>query len=38
LIRFHRKEQMQKLRSILGSVLTLKRVNSFQPKPRSESR
>jgi glycosyltransferase involved in cell wall biosynthesis len=31
LMRFHRKEQMQKLRAILGSVLTLKRVNSFQP-------
>jgi hypothetical protein len=32
LMRFHRKEQMQKLRAILGSLITFKRVSSFQPK------
>jgi glycosyltransferase involved in cell wall biosynthesis len=30
LMRFHRKEQMQKLRSILKCVLKLKRIDSFQ--------
>ena len=29
LMRFHRKEQMRKLRSILGSLLRLKRVDNF---------
>jgi hypothetical protein len=38
LMRFHRKEQMRKLRAILGSVIHLKRVNSFQPTPGSPSR
>jgi glycosyltransferase involved in cell wall biosynthesis len=37
LVRFHRKEQMQKLRGILVSLLTLKRVNSFQIKPNSDA-
>ncbi|MFZ0302291.1 MAG: glycosyltransferase family A protein [Terracidiphilus sp.] len=32
LMRFHRKEQMQKLRAILGSMLKSGRVDSFQPK------
>ena len=32
LMQFHRKEQMQKLRSILGSVVSFKRVNSFETK------
>jgi biofilm PGA synthesis N-glycosyltransferase PgaC len=32
LMRFHRKEQMQKLRGILGSVLSFKRINNYQPK------
>jgi biofilm PGA synthesis N-glycosyltransferase PgaC len=30
LMRFHRKEQMRKLRAILRSALTLKRIDSFQ--------
>ncbi len=38
LMRFHRKEQMQKLRAILRSVLALKRVDSFQPSASSETR
>lgn len=33
LMRFHRKEQMQKLRAILGSMIALKRVNNFQVRP-----
>lgn len=32
LMRFHRKEQMQKLRTILASLITFKRVDSFQTK------
>jgi glycosyltransferase involved in cell wall biosynthesis len=32
LMRFHRKEQMQKLRAILGSMFKSGRVDSFQPK------
>jgi glycosyltransferase involved in cell wall biosynthesis len=32
LMRFHRKEQMMKLKSVLGALLTLKRVDSFQTK------
>lgn len=35
LMRFHRKEQMAKLKAILGSVLKMKRVNNFQPIPGS---
>ena len=38
LMRFHRKEQMQKLRAILRSVLALKRIDSFQPSASSETR
>jgi len=38
LMRFHRKEQMQKLRAILRSVLALKCVDSFRPKASSETR
>jgi len=30
LMRFHRKEQMRKLRAILRSALTLKRIDNFQ--------
>jgi len=33
LMRFHRREQMQKLKSILGSMLTMKRFNRFETKP-----
>jgi hypothetical protein len=33
LMRFHRKEQMQKLKSILKSLLTFKRIDSFEVKP-----
>jgi glycosyltransferase involved in cell wall biosynthesis len=33
LMRFHRKEQMQKLRAILKSLVTLRRINSFEVKP-----
>jgi len=33
LMRFHRKEQMQKLRAILKTVFTLRRVDSFEIKP-----
>src|SRR5262249_152169 len=33
LMRFHRQEQMRKLRTILKSVLTLKKVDSFEVKP-----
>lgn len=32
LMQFHRREQMQKLRAILGSLVTLKRVNSFETR------
>lgn len=32
LMQFHRREQMQKLRAILGSVMTLKRVNNFETR------
>lgn len=35
LMKFHRKEQMRKLKSILGSVLRFKSVDSFQAKPSS---
>jgi glycosyltransferase involved in cell wall biosynthesis len=38
LMRFHRKEQMRKLRVILGSVLRMKKVNSFQPSTDSGSK
>ena len=38
LMRFHRKEQMRKLRSILGSLLRFKKVNNFQPGTVSENR
>ncbi len=38
LMRFHRKEQMRKLRAILGSVIRMRRVNSFQPTPGSQTR
>lgn len=31
LMRFHRKEQMKKLRAIFGSLLRFKKVNNFQP-------
>lgn len=37
LMRFHRKEQMDKLRAILGSLVTFRRVNSFQVKEKSVS-
>lgn len=33
LMQFHRKEQMLKLKKILKSVLTLKRIDSFEVKP-----
>ncbi len=33
LMRFHRKEQMQKLRAILTSLFTFKRIDSFEVKP-----
>ena len=33
LVRFHRKEQMRKLKTILQSMLTLKRVDSFRVLP-----
>ncbi len=36
LMRFHRKEQMHKLRTILKSMLKSGRVDSFQPKASSE--
>jgi hypothetical protein len=32
LMQFHRREQMQKLRSIFGSLLSFKRVNNFETK------
>src|ERR1700677_2738304 len=32
LMRFHRKEQMQKLKTILTSLITFKRIDSFQTK------
>jgi len=35
LMKFHRKEQMQKLKAILGSVMRFKGVDSFQVKPSS---
>jgi hypothetical protein len=31
-MRFHRKEQMQKLKTILTSLITFKRIDSFQTK------
>lgn len=37
LMRFHRREQMEKLRAILGSLLSFRRVNSFQVKEKSVS-
>jgi len=37
LMHFHRKEQMKKLRAILGSIFKMKRVNNFQPLSGSES-
>jgi glycosyltransferase involved in cell wall biosynthesis len=33
LMRFHRKEQMHKLRAILRSLVTFRRINSFEVKP-----
>lgn len=33
LIRFHRREQMKKLRSILGSLIAQKRYHRFEPRP-----
>jgi hypothetical protein len=33
LMRFHRQEQMMKLKKILKSVLTFKRIDSFEVKP-----
>jgi hypothetical protein len=33
LMRFHRKEQMRKLRAILKSLVTFKKVDSFEVKP-----
>ncbi len=33
LMRFHRKEQMQKLKAILKSLVTFKRIDSFEVKP-----
>jgi len=33
LMRFHRKEQMRKLKTILRSTLALKRVDSFRVLP-----
>jgi hypothetical protein len=33
LIKFHRREQMQKLRAVLKSVLTFKQVDSFKVLP-----
>jgi len=33
LMRFHRKEQMQKLRAILKSVVAVRRIDSFEVKP-----
>ena len=36
LMRFHRKEQMAKLRAIVGSMIKMKRVNNFQPLPGPE--
>ena len=33
LMRFHRKEQMRKLRAILKSLITFKKVDSFEVKP-----
>lgn len=38
LMRFHRKEQMQKLRAIFASLFRLKRVSSFQTMSSSEDR
>ena len=32
-MRFHRKEQMRKLRAILRSALTFKRIDNFQVLP-----
>jgi len=33
LIKFHRQEEMHKLRSILGSLITFKRYRRFEPRP-----
>jgi biofilm PGA synthesis N-glycosyltransferase PgaC len=33
LMRFHRKEQMQKLKTILRSLVTFRRIDSFEAKP-----
>jgi hypothetical protein len=38
LMRFHRKEQMRKLRAILGNAISHKRINSFQTSPDPQSR
>ena len=35
LMKFHRKEQMQKLKAILGSMMRFKGIDSFQVKPSS---
>ena len=37
LMRFHRKEQMLKLRTILGSMLRFERIDNFKVKPRESS-
>jgi glycosyltransferase involved in cell wall biosynthesis len=37
LMRFHRKEQMQKLRAILKSLVTFRRIDNFAVKPDLES-
>jgi hypothetical protein len=36
LMKFHRRDQMQKLRSILLTLITLKKVNNFQLVPERE--
>jgi glycosyltransferase involved in cell wall biosynthesis len=38
LMSFHRREQMRKLKAILSSVVSLKRVDSFQPQRNTQSR
>jgi hypothetical protein len=38
LMRFHRKEQMLKLRAIFKSILRFKKVNNFQPGSVPENR
>jgi glycosyltransferase involved in cell wall biosynthesis len=35
LMRFHRREQMKKLKAILGSILQLRKVDNFSPQTRS---